>query len=117
MGRTAYYVETELKLVENLKKTEEERDELAQKLAVLCTSILKAAGVTGHVSNVSVTMAEEALEQLEIRVAALQREVLDLQYKNRISNERARLSELMPQMSDENSRSSTRSPFFEGLDR
>ncbi|KAD4179211.1 hypothetical protein E3N88_27802 [Mikania micrantha] len=116
-GKNAYYVETELKLVENLKKTEEERDELAQKLAVLCTSILKVTGVTGHVSNVSVTMAEEALEQLEIRVAALQREVLDLQYKNRISNERARLSELMPQMSDENSRSSTRSPFFEGLDR
>ncbi|KAL8195313.1 hypothetical protein R6Q57_025716 [Mikania cordata] len=80
-GKNAYYVETELKLVENLKKTEEERDELGQKLAVLCTSILKAAGVTGQVSNVSVTMAEEALEQLEIRVAALQREVLDLQYK------------------------------------
>ncbi|KAI3804977.1 hypothetical protein L1987_26916 [Smallanthus sonchifolius] len=116
-GKNAYYVETELQLAENLRETEEERDQLAQKLAGLCTSILKAAGVDGPTSDVSVAMAEEALEQFESRVATLQREVLDLQYKSRISNERARLSELMPQMTDENSRSSTRSPFLSTLDR
>ncbi|KAJ0935723.1 hypothetical protein HanRHA438_Chr03g0122771 [Helianthus annuus] len=42
-GKNAYYVETELQLVENLKETEEERDHLAQKLAALCTSILKVS--------------------------------------------------------------------------
>ncbi|KAI3755534.1 hypothetical protein L1987_55337 [Smallanthus sonchifolius] len=115
-GNNAYYVETELQLAENLRETEEERDQLAQKLAGLCTSILKAAGVDGPTSDVSVAMAEEALEQFESRVATLQREVLDLQYKNRIS-ERARLSELMPQMTDANSRSSTQSPFLCTLDR
>ncbi|KAJ0801308.1 putative plus-end-directed kinesin ATPase [Helianthus annuus] len=113
-GKNAYYVETELQLVENLKETEEERDHLAQKLAALCTSILKATGVNGPTSDVNVTKAEEALEQFQRRVAALERELQDLQYKNRICNERARLSELMPQTAKENSRSS---PFLSTLDR
>ncbi|KAM0008652.1 putative plus-end-directed kinesin ATPase [Helianthus debilis subsp. tardiflorus] len=113
-GKNAYYVETELQLVENLKETEEERDHLAQKLAALCTSILKATGVNGPTSDVNVTKAEEALEQFQRRVAALERELQDLQYKNRICNERARLSELMPQTAKENNRSS---PFLSTLDR
>ncbi|KAF5814393.1 putative plus-end-directed kinesin ATPase [Helianthus annuus] len=113
-GKNAYYVETELQLVENLKETEEERDHLAQKLAALCTSILKATGVNGPTSDVNVTKAEEALEQFQRRVAALERELQDMQYKNRICNERARLSELMPQTAKENSRSS---PFLSTLDR
>ncbi|KAI7756019.1 hypothetical protein M8C21_011173, partial [Ambrosia artemisiifolia] len=113
-GKNAYYVETELQLAENLKETEEERDHLAQKLAALCTSILKAAGVNRPTSDVNVTMAEEALEQFQRRVAALERELQDLQYKNRICNERARLSELMPQTANENNRSI---PFLSTLDR
>ncbi|XP_023769643.1 kinesin-like protein KIN-12D isoform X1 [Lactuca sativa] len=115
-------VETELQIHEKLKGTEEERDLLAQKLAALCTSILKVAGITRPTSDVSISMAEEALEQLQGRVATLERELQDLQHKNRISNERVRLSEMMPQRVEENrpinnSRRTFRSPFLTSLDR
>ncbi|GJT74450.1 kinesin-like protein KIN-12D [Tanacetum coccineum] len=119
-GKNSYYVETELQLEERLKETEDERDRLAQKLAALCTNILKAAGVTGSPCDVTVSMAEEALEQFQTRVATLARELQDLQYKNRISNERVRLLEMMPQMADESQQTNsrvTRSPFFSTLDR
>ncbi|KAI3708035.1 hypothetical protein L2E82_37040 [Cichorium intybus] len=115
-GKDFCDVENELQIDEKLKETEEERDQLAQKLATLCTSILKAAGVTRPASDVSISMAEEALEQLQGRVATLKRELQDLQYKNRISNERVRLSEIMPQTVGENGRPS-RSPFLSTLDR
>ncbi|XP_024960060.1 kinesin-like protein KIN-12D [Cynara cardunculus var. scolymus] len=121
-GINSNYVETELKLNTKLKEKEEERDQLAQKLAALYTSILKAAGVTRLTSDVSVSAAEEALEHLQSRVNTLEKELQDLQYKNRISNERIRLFELMPQMGEENrqtnnNRASSRSPFLSTLDR
>nr|GEY67119.1 kinesin-like protein KIN-12D [Tanacetum cinerariifolium] len=114
-GKNSYYVETELQLEEKLKETEDERDRLAQKLAALCTNILKAAGVTGSPCDVTISMADEALEQFQTRVATLARELQDLQYKNRISNERVRLLEMMPQMADESQQTNsrvTRSPFL-----
>nr|XP_043629351.1 kinesin-like protein KIN-12F [Erigeron canadensis] len=120
-GKNSYYVETGLQVDEKLRETEDERDRLAQKLSALCTNILKAAGVTAQPSDVTVFRAEEALEQFQNRVATLERELKNLQYKNRINNERARLSEIMPTMTDENrqtsNRSSTRSPFLSTLDR
>lgn len=41
----------------------------------------QAAGVTGPTSDVSVSLAQEALEQFQNRVATLERELQDLQYK------------------------------------
>ncbi|KAI3702462.1 hypothetical protein L6452_28200 [Arctium lappa] len=107
-GINSNYVENELKLNAKLKEKEEERDQLAQKLAALYTSILKAAGVTRPTSDVSISTAEKALEQLQRRVDTLERELQDLQYKNRINNERLRLFELMPQMGEENRQTNTR---------
>ncbi|CAL5333677.1 unnamed protein product [Camellia sinensis] len=64
-----------------LKETEGERLQLAQKLVSLCTSILKAADITRPVSDVSVSVAEEALEQLKNRVTSLERELQDAKFK------------------------------------
>ncbi|XP_071729979.1 kinesin-like protein KIN-12D [Rutidosis leptorrhynchoides] len=107
-GKNSYCVEAELQIDEKLKETEDERDQVAQKLAALCFSILKAAGVTGTASDDSVSMAEEALEQFQKRVVTLERELKDLQFKTRISNERVRLSEIMPQMANETRETNSR---------
>ncbi|KAL7002771.1 hypothetical protein U1Q18_003927 [Sarracenia purpurea var. burkii] len=126
-GRSPFInFDEEQRLNEILKETEEERLQLAKKLVGLCTGILKAAGITTPVSNVSVSMAEEALEQLKDRVASLERELQDVKFKNRITNERFRLSELVLQPSpfssrtDENRRTPNRAsqaPFLSVLDR
>ncbi|KAL4581238.1 hypothetical protein LXL04_017448 [Taraxacum kok-saghyz] len=119
-GKDFSDVESELQLNEKLKVIEEERDQVAQKLAALCTTILKAAGVTRPGSDVSISMVEEALEELQGRVATLERELQDLQYKNRISNERVRLSGIMPQKVEGNRQTNSkasRSPFLSSLDR
>ncbi|KAI8554401.1 hypothetical protein RHMOL_Rhmol05G0095900 [Rhododendron molle] len=126
-GRSPFInFDEEQRLSNMLKETEEERLQLAQKLVGLCTSILKAAGITNPVPDVSLSVAEEALEQLKNRVASLERELQDVRFKNRITSERARLSELMPQPSpfssrtDENRRTPNRAsqaPFLSALDR
>lgn len=41
----------------------------------------QVAGITRPTSDVSISMAEEALEQLQGRVATLERELQDLQHK------------------------------------
>ncbi|XP_051135829.1 kinesin-like protein KIN-12D isoform X2 [Andrographis paniculata] len=92
----------EQQLDEKLKETEEERLQLAQKLLGLCTNVLKAAGITkpaATMSDISPAMAEEALEHLKNKVVALEMELEDVKLKNRISEERIRLSELRPQTS------------------
>ncbi|XP_023879431.2 kinesin-like protein KIN-12D [Quercus suber] len=105
IGRNPYIdYDEEQRLSMKLKETEEEKVQLAQRLLGLCTSILKAAGITKPVSNISPSDAEEALEQLKNSVTTLERELQDLKYKNKIANERLRLSDLIPQPSPINSR-------------
>ncbi|XP_052194542.1 kinesin-like protein KIN-12D [Diospyros lotus] len=126
-GRTPYInFDEEERLKNILKENEEERLQLAQKLVGLCTSILKAAGVTRAASDTGVSVAEEALEQLKNRVSSLERELQDARFKNRLTDERIRLSELKPQASsmssrtDEHRRPSDRvsqAPFLSTLDR
>ncbi|KAK1358771.1 kinesin-like protein KIN-12D [Heracleum sosnowskyi] len=121
------YIEEEQRLDNKLKEIEEERLQLAQKLLGLCTSILKAAGITRPASDITLPAAEEALEQLKDRSDILNRELQELKLKSRITNERNRLSELMPQLQrspsrSEGSRQSTpnrasQSPFLSCLDR
>ncbi|KAM3742966.1 hypothetical protein ACB098_07G108500 [Castanea mollissima] len=105
IGRNPYIdYDEEQRLSMKLKETEEEKVQLAQQLLGLCTSILKAAGITKPVSNICLSDAEEALEQLKNSVTTLERELQDLKYKNKIANERLRLSDLIPQSSPINSR-------------
>ncbi|CAI9764401.1 unnamed protein product [Fraxinus pennsylvanica] len=89
----------EQRLDNKLKETEEERLQLAQKLIGLCTNILKAAGIRRPTSEISPSVAEEALDQLKNRVLSLEMELQDVKLKNRMSDERSRLSELRQQTS------------------
>ncbi|XP_073152349.1 kinesin-like protein KIN-12D, partial [Henckelia pumila] len=103
-GRNPYINFDEEQLLDKkLKETEEERLHLAQKLLGLCTTVLKAAGIT-TTTEVSLPAAEEALEQLKNRVISLEMELEDLKVKNRIVDERMRLSELQTQASPVNLR-------------
>ncbi|KAL5855677.1 hypothetical protein ACOSQ4_005479 [Xanthoceras sorbifolium] len=116
----------EQRLNNKLKETEEERMQLAQKLLGLCTSILKAAGITRVVKDTSPDVAEEALEQLKNRVTSQERELQNLKLKVRINSERNRLSEIMPQSSPTNTRTDenfqsprrvSQAPYLSALDR
>ncbi|KAK3025634.1 hypothetical protein RJ639_042132 [Escallonia herrerae] len=94
-GRSPYInFDNEQRLTDKLKKVDdpslvtlkqeidEERLQLAQKLVALCASILKATGVTRPKSDINIFEAEEALEQLKNRISSLERELLDLRYKD-----------------------------------
>ncbi|KAI3446035.1 hypothetical protein Pfo_002700 [Paulownia fortunei] len=127
-GRNPYInFDEEEQLDKKLKETEEERLQLAQKLLGLCTTVLKAAGITRPTSEISLSVAEEALEQLKNRVVSLEMELQDVKFKNQISEERIRLSELRPQTStasssraDENCLIRNRvsqTPFLSAFDR
>ncbi|XP_022148525.1 kinesin-like protein KIN-12D isoform X2 [Momordica charantia] len=116
----------EQRLNTKLKETEEEKVQLARKLLSLCTSVLKAAGVTKPASDVCPAVAEEALEQLMTRVSSVERELQDFKFKNKIANERIRLSEIVPQPSPRSSKNEDnwQSPkrllqasYFSALDR
>ncbi|CAI9769118.1 unnamed protein product [Fraxinus pennsylvanica] len=108
----------EQQLDDKLKETEEERLQLAQKLIGLCTSILKAAGIRRPESEISLSVAEEALEQLKNRVISLEMELQDVKLKNIMSDQRSRLSELRQQTSPVSSRSRvSQTPFLSALDR
>ncbi|CAN4107643.1 unnamed protein product [Withania somnifera] len=99
-GRSPYInFDKEHTLENKLKEKEEERLQLAQKLLGLCATVLKAAGITKPTSDMGISAAEEALEQLKNRLTSLEREVQDAKFKNKMTNERIRLSELMPQSS------------------
>ncbi|KAI9123783.1 hypothetical protein K1719_005083 [Acacia pycnantha] len=118
--------EEEQRLMIKLKGVEEDKVLLAQQLLRLCTNVLKAAGITKPVSDINPSIAEEALEELENTIATLELEKQDLKYKNKVINERIRLSELMPQTSSVNSRTeenrvtpskASQSPFLSSFDR
>ncbi|KAL1180314.1 hypothetical protein V6Z11_A03G222400 [Gossypium hirsutum] len=113
----------EQRLNNKLRESDEDRVQLAHKLLALCTSVLKAAGITMPISDICPAAAEEALEQLQNKVISLERELQSLTLKNKIYSERNRLSELMPQTSppasartDENCHTPKR-PFLSTLDR
>lgn len=116
----------EQRLCNKLKETETERLQVAQELVSLCTSILKAAGITRPTSEISPALAQEALEELKHKINTLERELQDSKLKNRMNNERIRLSELMPETSPLRSRTDQSShtrdrlvqtPFLSALDR
>ncbi|KAG8368314.1 hypothetical protein BUALT_Bualt15G0032700 [Buddleja alternifolia] len=109
-GRNPYInFDEEEQLDKKLKETEEERLQLAQKLLGLCTTVLKAAGIRRPTSEISLSVAEEALDQLKNKVVSLEMELQDVKLKNRISDERIRLSELRPQTSTASSRNDEKS--------
>ncbi|XP_065855642.1 LOW QUALITY PROTEIN: kinesin-like protein KIN-12D [Euphorbia lathyris] len=89
----------EQQLMNKLRETEDDRMQIAQKLLSLCTTILKAAGITRPESNISPSVAEEALDKIKNRISSLERECQDLAFKNRMTKEKMRLSELMPEAS------------------
>ncbi|KAI9181658.1 hypothetical protein LWI28_017227 [Acer negundo] len=105
IGKNPYInFDEEHRLNNKLQETEEERMQLAQKLLGLCTSILKAAGITRVATDISPDVAEEALEQLTDRIVSQDRELQNLKFKIRINNERNRLSEIIPRSSPTNIR-------------
>ncbi|XP_042507685.1 kinesin-like protein KIN-12D isoform X2 [Macadamia integrifolia] len=106
----------EQRLNDKPKENDEERLQLAEKLVGLCTSILKASGITRPVSDVTLPAAEEALCQMKDRITTLETELEDLKFKNRISSEKIRLSELKPQSSP-NSRRGSQTSFVSALSR
>lgn len=68
----------EQRLNDKLQETEKEKLYLAQTVLALCTSILKAAGVTKPTLEIDLSIAEEALKLIEARTMSLEREVEDL---------------------------------------
>ncbi|XP_027191010.1 kinesin-like protein KIN-12D isoform X2 [Cicer arietinum] len=116
----------EQRLRRKLKDIEEEKVQLAQQLLRLSTNVLKAAGIAKPLSDVDPSIAEEALEELKNRITSLEMELEDLKLKNKIINEKIRLSELIPQATPLNSRSeqnritpprASQAPFLSNFDR
>ncbi|XP_068655925.1 kinesin-like protein KIN-12D isoform X2 [Aristolochia californica] len=103
-GKDPYIdIDEEQRLRNQLENKEEDRVQLAQKLVGLCTNVLKAAGITRPVSEITPSVAEEALLQLSDRVNSSERELQDLRFKSKISSEKRRLSELRQQSSPSSS--------------
>ncbi|KAG7582503.1 Kinesin motor domain [Arabidopsis suecica] len=108
-----------------LKETEEDRMQLARKLLGLCTSILKAAGVTGEdITDINPEVAEEALEQLKTKLGLLESELHHFRLKGKTKSRRSRNSERkMPSMPSprrswsQSPRRMSQVPFFSSLDR
>ncbi|KAL9670442.1 hypothetical protein QQ045_007994 [Rhodiola kirilowii] len=127
VGKSRYInFDDQERLQDKLKETEEEKLQLAQNLLALCTNILKVAGITSPVSDITILEAEEALGHLKNKITSLERDIEDLKLKNKITLEKARLSELMPQlsplspMSEDKSQTPGRlcnAPFLSTLDR
>ncbi|GLU02988.1 hypothetical protein SLE2022_202120 [Rubroshorea leprosula] len=116
----------EQQLKYKLKEAEDDRIQLAQRLLSLCTSILKVAGITKPVSEISPDDAEEALDHVKNKLTSLERELQNLTLKSRTTSERNRLSGLMPQSPPRSSRTeencqsprrSSQTPFLSTLDR
>nr|KYP49832.1 Kinesin-like protein KIF15 [Cajanus cajan] len=124
--KTRIDIDEEQRLMIKLKEIEEEKVQLAQQLLRLSTNVLKVAGIERPTSDVNPSMAEEALKELKNRITSMEMEQEDLKFKNKIINEKIRLSELMPQASPLNSRSeenrltpprSSLAPFLSSFDR
>ncbi|XP_068653780.1 kinesin-like protein KIN-12F isoform X2 [Aristolochia californica] len=111
LGKDAYIdIDEEERLENQLKNMEEDRVQLAQKLVGLCTSVLKAAGITRPASEITPLVAEEALLQLSDRVNSSERELQDLKFKSKISSEKRRLCELRQQSSPSTTRTNDNCP-------
>ncbi|KAK7252061.1 hypothetical protein RIF29_35766 [Crotalaria pallida] len=119
-------IDEEQQLKRKLKEIEEEKLQLAHQLLRLSTNVLKVAGIAKPLSGVTPSLADEALEELKNRITYLEMEQQDLKFKNKIINERIRLSELMPQTSPLNSRPeenritpprASQAPFLSSFDR
>ncbi|XP_021285651.1 kinesin-like protein KIN-12D isoform X2 [Herrania umbratica] len=82
MGKNPHInFDEEQRLTNKLRESDDDRVQLAQKLLGLCTSVLKAAGITKPVSDICPAAAEEALEHLKNKVISLERELQGLTLK------------------------------------
>ncbi|XP_073006055.1 kinesin-like protein KIN-12F isoform X2 [Typha latifolia] len=94
-GKNPYInIDDEELLSRKLQDSEEDRLKLAQELLGLCTSVLKAAGITKPKYNTSLSAAEDALNLLKNHITSLENEVQDLKLKCKLLREKVRLSEL-----------------------
>ncbi|RXH88151.1 hypothetical protein DVH24_042222 [Malus domestica] len=81
-GKNPYVdFDEEQRLGAKLKETEGEKLQLAQKLLGLCSSVLKAAGITKQSTHINPSAAEEALEQIKNKITSMDRELQDLKFK------------------------------------
>ncbi|BBM96977.1 kinesin family member 15 [Marchantia polymorpha subsp. ruderalis] len=97
-GKTPFLnFDEEDRLRKKLQETEENRLQLAQNFVSLCTAIIQAAGVPRTSRDPDAATAMSALLQLQDRLEAMERELLDLKLKARIANEKRRMSDLREQ--------------------
>ncbi|KAL2651507.1 hypothetical protein R1flu_019635 [Riccia fluitans] len=97
-GRSPFLnFDEEERLRRKLQETEENRMQLAQNFVSLCTAIITAAGLPRTSRDPDAATAMDALLQLQDRLEAMERELLDLKLKGRIANEKRRMSDLREQ--------------------
>ncbi|XP_042378501.1 kinesin-like protein KIN-12E isoform X1 [Zingiber officinale] len=90
----------EEQLRKELEESESERIQLAQKLLSLCTSILKAAGLSEPTNNSNhPSAAEEGLCRLKNHINSLENELEDFKLKCKLLDEKIRLCHLLQQIS------------------
>ncbi|CAK9267106.1 unnamed protein product [Sphagnum jensenii] len=88
-------IDEEQRLCNMLQEAEADRVQMAHTLLGLCTSVMKASGITvGSEQNIEPSAALEALEQLTQQLASTQQELSDCRIKIRIEGERQRLEDL-----------------------
>ncbi|XP_010525678.1 PREDICTED: kinesin-like protein KIN-12D [Tarenaya hassleriana] len=113
-------LEEDQRLSNRLKEAVEDRMQLARKLVGLCTSVLKAAGIKEHVSDINPEVAEEALAQLKTKLTSLESELQELRLKGKTKSRRTRISETMPQVTSPRSSWTDENhhiPYLSSLDR
>ncbi|KAL3700311.1 hypothetical protein R1sor_018333 [Riccia sorocarpa] len=97
-GRSPFLnFDEEERLRKKLQETEENRMQLAQNFVSLCAAIITAAGIPRTSRDPDAATAMDALLQLQDRLEAMERELLDLKLKGRIANEKRRMSDLRDQ--------------------
>ncbi|CAK9267606.1 unnamed protein product [Sphagnum jensenii] len=88
-------IDEEELLRSKLQEAEGSNVQLVQKLRDLCTAILKAAGVSESEQEVdSLSIAMDALQELEARIHSTEHELNDIKIKTKVAQEKRRLQEL-----------------------
>ncbi|CAK9213743.1 unnamed protein product [Sphagnum troendelagicum] len=88
-------IDEEELLRSKLQEAEGSNVQLVQKLRDLCTAILKAAGVSESEQEVdSLSIAMDALQELEARIHSTEHELNDIKIKTKVAQEKRRLHEL-----------------------
>lgn len=82
---SALNVEEEQRLRSLLQEVEEQRDLEAQKLARLCASVIKAAGIADGDAGTPPAVAVEAVQQLKLHSETIRQEFEDFKIKVTLS--------------------------------